>query len=341
LEGNPRNNGVGDFPQLRIWLMSKLMWNPQLDQSQLTSEFLHGYYGDAAPYLQGYLDLVQKSFLKQNRKLSAFNKDWIFLTLNDMNQATRLFEQAANAVKEDSILASRVQRARLPLDLLWFLRYKPLQRLAAERQQAFLGPKNPAQAVQKFIETSKRLGVTRYDIDRNFDDVIPSLQRMFDPPAALPDFAKQYPANDVIDIQQGDFSLYPYGKGSNFEDDPSASDQKAAATSVGWGIQAQLNQALPGPSLEKWHIFAMVRAAKGKMNAENKVGAGIYDRTNGQGVASEVFTLSGENYQRIDLGVHTLGGGIYIWFSPAGEPAPEKVYVDRIILIRTTKTSKY
>jgi len=336
LEGTHRtNNGVGDFSQLRIWLMSKLMWNPQLDQSQLTDEFLQGYYGNAAPYLGAYLDLVQQAFLKQNRKLSAFNKDWIFLTLQDMNQATRLFNQAANAVKDDPVLAARVQRERLSLDLLWFLRYKPMKRLAAQSGQEFLGPKNPALAMQEFITAIENLGVAHYDIDRSFADVIPMLQRMFGPSSALPEFARQFPPHAVIDIQEGDFSLYRYGKGSIFEEDSTASNGQAAATGLGWGIQAQLNQALPGPAPKKWHVYAMVRAAKGaKTNAENKVGAGIYDRTNGQGIASEVFTLSGESYQRIDLGVHTLSGGMYVWFSPAGSPAPEKVYVDRILLVR-------
>jgi len=336
LEGTHRtNNGVGDFTQLRVWLMSKLMWNPQLNQSQLTDEFLQGYYGAAAPYLRGYLDLVEQAFVKSNRKLGAFNIDWTFLTLQDMNQATRFFDQAANAVKNDPIISVRIQRERLSLDLLWFLRYKPLKRLAEQSHQDFLGPKDPAQAVQEFIATAKHLGVARYSIDRSFNDVVPALQRMFNPSVALPDFAKQYPANDVIDIQEGDFSLYHYGKESTFEEDPAASNRQAAATSLGWGIQAELNQALPGPTPEKYHVYAMVRAAKGsKLDAENKVGAGIYDVTTSKGITSQVFTLSGDNYQRIDLGVHDLGGSMYIWFSPAGKPAAEKVYVDRIILIR-------
>ena len=39
----------GDFAELRAYLVSKLMWNPEANVDSLMQHFLHGYYGEAAP----------------------------------------------------------------------------------------------------------------------------------------------------------------------------------------------------------------------------------------------------------------------------------------------------
>src|SRR5690606_41167267 len=73
-QGDSFSNGAGDFVALRVWLMSKLLWNPDQDQRQLENEFLKGYYGAAAPHLRGYLDLLQDSFLKTGQPLSTYQQ---------------------------------------------------------------------------------------------------------------------------------------------------------------------------------------------------------------------------------------------------------------------------
>lgn len=35
----------GDFAELRAYLVSKLMWNPEVNVDSLMQHFLHGYYG--------------------------------------------------------------------------------------------------------------------------------------------------------------------------------------------------------------------------------------------------------------------------------------------------------
>ena len=36
----------GDFAELRAYLVSKLMWNPEANVDSLMQHFLHGYYGE-------------------------------------------------------------------------------------------------------------------------------------------------------------------------------------------------------------------------------------------------------------------------------------------------------
>ena len=72
-------------------------------------------YGAAAPHLQAYLDLIDDAFLRSGQRLSTFQTDHSYLTLEVMNQATRHFREAAQAVAADPALARRVRRERLPL----------------------------------------------------------------------------------------------------------------------------------------------------------------------------------------------------------------------------------
>ncbi len=49
----------GDFAEMRTYMVSKLMWNPDLDADSLMHSFMDGYYGKAAPYLYEYEKLLE------------------------------------------------------------------------------------------------------------------------------------------------------------------------------------------------------------------------------------------------------------------------------------------
>ena len=53
-------SSIGDFVRLRAWLITHLMWNPDLDEKSLTKEFMQGYYGAAAPHLLAYRDVIDE-----------------------------------------------------------------------------------------------------------------------------------------------------------------------------------------------------------------------------------------------------------------------------------------
>jgi hypothetical protein len=340
-QGDAYTNGVGDFVPLRDWLIGKLMWNPNLDQLQLEDEFLRGYYGNAAPFLRQYLDLMQNSFLKQDKKLSTFNTDYSFLTLDVMNDATRLFQQAAAAVQNDKVLSERVRRECLSLDYSWLKRYTFLKTQSLLKKQDFLGPADPKQATEKFIAAAQHFGIKRYNEHTDFSQLAEKLRAQFATSAPLPEFTQQYPAANVIDIQQGNFRLAHPGTLSNFIDDASASDGKAASTkgiTDAWDIQAPLDQFLDSVNTN-WHIYAMARVdATPEANLKSiALRSGIYDTTNRKTVADASISINqvaGDTYQKVDLGTHSLNGGMYIWFAPTKNPAVKTIYIDRIILIR-------
>ena len=57
LQGARSKGGGGELAELRSWMLARLLWDPSLDPNALVREFLHGYYGAAAPAMQEYLDL--------------------------------------------------------------------------------------------------------------------------------------------------------------------------------------------------------------------------------------------------------------------------------------------
>jgi len=340
-QGDNYTNGVGDFVQLRTWLIAHLMWDPNLDQEQLTDEFLQGYYGAAAPYLKQYLDLIQQSFLSQKKNLSTFNTDFSFLTLDATNQAIGLFQQAENAVKDNKVLSGRVHRESLSLDIATLYRYAILKRAAAHEGKEFLGPQNPKAAMTEFISAAKTFGIRNWTAGSSFAQQIPFLESMLEAPVPLPDFAQKYPVANVIDIQESKYTLAGQGTLSGIISDPTASNGKAAYVTGGtnaWAIQARLRNALDA-SPDKWHVYAMARVDTKAGAPQTGAGfeSGIYDTPNRKGISDVTIPLSqvaGAQYQRVDLGAHQLNGGMYIWFAPAKNPAVTKIYVDRIILIR-------
>ena len=163
-------------------------------------------------------------------------------------------------------------------------------------------------------------------------------------PAALPDFAKQYPVGDVIDIQQADFKLFKEGEVSEIVEDAVASDKKAArfpGDVPAWSVQVHLGKILKTHG-GKWQVNAMVRIAKKEGTEISGLGvsAGTHDEVNKKGLGTVTVAfemISGDYYHQIDMGVHAINAGMWVWVGPAASasnPSVDKIYVDRIILIR-------
>lgn len=340
-QGDAYTNGVGDFAQLRTWLVAHLMWNPDLDQEKLTDEFLQGYYGAAAPYLKQYLNLIQQSFLSEKRGLSTFNRDFSFISLDVANTSKKLFDQAEAAVKDSPDLLRHVQRERLSITAGVLYRYKLLRQTATREKKAFLGPSDPRAAMAEFIKAARSFGIRDWKQGGSFDKFIPYLEDLVAPQAPLPDFAQNYPDADVIDIQESKYSLYRPGTLSEVTDDPAASNGKTASI-VGdtnqWAIQARVVNLLDAPSA-RWHVYVMARAGlkTGAAPTGEGLSSGIHDVPSNKPIGSVTVPLkeiAGEQYQRVDLGVHQLSDSMYIWVAPTRNPAVDKIYIDRIILIR-------
>jgi hypothetical protein len=109
----------GEMAGLRAYLICKLMWDPNADDSVLMDEYLNGYYGQAAPYLRQYIDRMRESLLSSGFKLNIFGspedaKD-AYLSAEMMMTYNALFDQAEKAAANNPQMLARVRIARLPI----------------------------------------------------------------------------------------------------------------------------------------------------------------------------------------------------------------------------------
>jgi len=113
---------ISEFYELRTYLISKLLWNPDLDVDVLMDDFLNGYYGDAAPYLRQYIDFMHKKLRKSGDELDIFGYPYAgvdtYLKPKFIKRYQEYFDDAEVAVADDSVLLTRVQLARLPLEFI-------------------------------------------------------------------------------------------------------------------------------------------------------------------------------------------------------------------------------
>ncbi len=114
------NSSTGlEFTELKVYIISRLLWNPDLNVSAAMDEFLVGYYGKAAPWIKNYINQLQTELIKSGERLDIYEHPLVhrnsFLSLANVNKYNQFFDQAENAVRSDSARLIHVKISRLPL----------------------------------------------------------------------------------------------------------------------------------------------------------------------------------------------------------------------------------
>lgn len=114
----------GDFTELRQYLLAKLLWNCDVDINAVTDDFLRGFYGNAAPYIKKYLNLLAENQQKSNSFLDIYSGPVqsrnTFLSPEAMDQYDNLINEAELALLQDPVLEPRVKKLRLALEYVFF-----------------------------------------------------------------------------------------------------------------------------------------------------------------------------------------------------------------------------
>jgi hypothetical protein len=109
----------GEFAELRSYLLSKLLWNPDVNVDSVINDFLTGYYGDAAPFIRQYIDTMHDALTASGEDLSCFGYPFPsvngYLSAKMMDHYMVCFDKAETAVVKQPEYLRRVQTARLPL----------------------------------------------------------------------------------------------------------------------------------------------------------------------------------------------------------------------------------
>jgi len=108
-----------EFSELKCYLISRLLWNPEINADSVINQFLDGYYGQAAPYIREYIDLLQEEYIKSGQVLDIYGSPvWnanTSLSADNMAIYNYLFDKAEDAVAKDKELLRHVKVARLPI----------------------------------------------------------------------------------------------------------------------------------------------------------------------------------------------------------------------------------
>jgi len=143
----------GEFAELRSYVISRLLWNPECNVEQVIDDFMFGYYGRAGQYIRQYFDLLYGRITPDTHmhieahlynRLSAqdplFSGDFI-------GQSDQIFAKAEKVADNDDIL-HRVEMASLPI---LYMKCK-LSPVASRNDGTY----------EKFRNIVKREGITHY-----------------------------------------------------------------------------------------------------------------------------------------------------------------------------------
>ena len=345
---------AGDFVRMRNWVISKLMWNPTLDEKELTKEFLIGYYGSEKTYniLTAYFNTLLDKAESTGVHIGCFHENtdhW--LDYETLAKATSLINQAIDAAKrehgEDSEFAQRLRRERLPLDHVWLKEYYKFKRATEAKKEKFLGPADPMEACKEFFAVCEKYNVAayrEYDSARSFADFKESMFSRFGSPAPTPEEFKNIDSSAWVDIQEYEFRVSNFNSWASITDDPAASNGRATkmpGNHYEWATSLQFSAIEPllenAESGTKFKVVAYVRCDATATDG-SAMTCGIYDEKERKDIAHknlEVSDIVGSEYKKIEFEFLPLTTSMYVWFAPPKrEGEVQAVYIDRVIVVK-------
>jgi hypothetical protein len=163
----------GEFSDLRNYITSRLLWDPNLRGKQLMNEFIDLHYGKAAEPIRWYVNLVHDNAKAKgiggDRNYNGTARDW-GLDESMLKAGLKAFEDALRLAENDAV-RNRVEKAsiciyRLAIDdaFMWSDKQSPLYYTKGPWWDA--PPLPPATArqqqpyVKRFLELCDKHGVT-------------------------------------------------------------------------------------------------------------------------------------------------------------------------------------
>jgi hypothetical protein len=108
-----QNRGT-EFAELRAYVISKLLWNPDCDVEAVIDDFMSGYFGRSGQYIRQYFDLLHKLITPETHLFIFDPVDKPLFTEDFIYEADRIFDKAERVADDESI-RRRVEVARLPV----------------------------------------------------------------------------------------------------------------------------------------------------------------------------------------------------------------------------------
>jgi hypothetical protein len=119
-QGNFSYGGGASMDDLKVYLISHLLWDVNADVDTLICEFTDGVYGNGAPYIREYLHLMTEA-IKGKRMTLYDHPDAPYLSDELILRCDELFARAEKAAENDQVRA-RIAREHLAIRYLMAVR---------------------------------------------------------------------------------------------------------------------------------------------------------------------------------------------------------------------------
>jgi hypothetical protein len=104
----------GEFAELRAYLISKLLWNPECNVEQVIDDFMYGYYSRAGQFVRKYFDYLHSRVTPETHIHLGLSPDDKLFSGNFISDSEAIFRKAEKVADNPEILR-RVEMAQLPL----------------------------------------------------------------------------------------------------------------------------------------------------------------------------------------------------------------------------------
>ena len=329
-----------ELAELRMWVLAKLYWDPDLEAEALIDEFLAGFYGSAAGVLRRYIDFVHDTALTEGIHLGMTSPPvFEFLSFENLCRACGLLREALQAADSEDI-RRRIRRLQLGLDYLFLVRWDEFWYTAQAKGMPWPIEESLDEVYHRFLATKKATGVRRIseqDARDWFKTVIPKIGR---PRTSPPPGCETLQPDQWVDLNDSGLRLNHSSAKPVIVDDPAASDGKAARIAgdtahwIDWPVGS-----LPLVALSQGQRLR-VRASVRCDFSEGAETAFVYGLAlaavkEEQAVDFGTESLVSGRFQTVDLGLHQIRPGwANIWFKSSGDPRVKSVLIDRIWLIK-------
>jgi len=336
----------GDFAELKVWLLAKWMWNPELPMKPLLDDFFAGYYGKAAPFVRDYFETIHKMQIARSsspeRPLRIFDSVAnSVLTDAFLDSAASCWQQAIDAVKDDPATSYNVRMAAFSFDYLRLerMRGKVGKVLILARKSLANDELAKAQALAKSL-------LARMDEAKDI-----RLAEGHDRHNRIREEWRELVARKPFDVkvessgevEERDISIARRGTWGDYVDDPKALDGKALKlfnTHFEWCSSLAMRKVEFEPGT-KYQVRARVRVEKLRDGGE-AFWAGVYDPVEKKGLGGiqpRTDAVKDAEYAWYDVCTWTPreDGKEYFWIGPGrfgkdGKSSIKAVYLDKIEL---------
>ncbi len=322
LQGSYSSQG-GEFANLRVWVFSKLLWNPDQDIDKLIRIFCDFYYKEASEDIQLYIKTLH-NFIKESGEKLSFKTpiNAKFLNKNNIKKLDEILKNASKKVDASSIYASHLIEVYSGIDYIRLLKggdQKDLK-IIKDRFHKFLN-NNP-----KIVSFAEGIEVD------NLHDFI-DLHRKT---PTIPKEVKNLKENiDWFDYQEYLLNLCC----SEVVEDSKASDGVSVRMNGDkgdWGFQLGIVNFPKG----KWEIYANVKIELQQnissidKNTKEALFYGIYPSQTDSSFNIKQF--KNNQYKSIKIGYidSENSNAQMAWISPPANDIVKYLYLDRIFIVK-------